>query len=1161
MPKAAASIASYFHTPDRFMRSVQLERDFRDVAALDHYVLTPSMADAFARIADGLRTGSGRRAWRVTGDYGVGKSSFALVLAHLLADRQTGAASRIASALGWEEQQAMPRLWPILLTGTRGSMIATLARGIREACLQRRPARGRMPGALQTLIDQADEVEQSADAIELEALIEAVREQAAAEGRGVLLVVDELGKLLEHAANRPDREDIFILQRLAELASRSGERPMLLVGILHQGFHAYAERLPASLRHEWDKVAGRFDEIVFDQPLAHTAALVSGALGLNPNRLPDKVRSTARGIAQATAGTGWLGGGATGAATLDAARLYPLHPTLLPVAVRFFARFGQHERSLFGFLLSSEPFAVQSFAQRTADPQDWYGLADFYDYVRTMFGHRLAGQSYRSHWLRIVATVDAAAGLSVLGQRLLKTVAILNLLDADDLLPTVQSVEACLAPAGRAQIDSAIAELKDRGLLFQRGGGSVLRLWPQSSVSLDGAMALAARHVSMIESVSGALAPYLERQPMLARRHYLEEGTLRYFELRYAPVADIASVTLKPTDADGVVLIALADGPHEVEQGMAAALAPSLADRPDILIGVTQPLLSLAPDVQDLRCWQWVADNTPELAEDAYAAAEVARQLASARRALGDQLADRTGVRSSGADQIQWFRAGSVMTAPERGGLAALLSDVCDRLYGEAPRITNELLNRNVLSSAASAARMRLIEGLFAHADRPFVGIDPDKAPPEKSMYLSVIRKGGIHVPDGDSFRVREPDADDPLRLKPALDHMAGKIITAAGGRVPVQILLDCVRERPWGVRAGVAPLLLAIILLNRSHELAVYEDGTFLHRFGSSDFMRLIRAPKGFEIQHCSIAGVRMDVFRELARAYAAPSGDRQIELLDIVRTLCLFAAQLPDYSRATRRLSSHAVHVRDALLGSREPVTLLFQALPVACGVEPFSPDETADADRVQAFVTRLHDAIDELRAAYPELVARIIVHVTEAMGDAPGHFDRAALASRAAQVALAAREPRLRAFANRLRDPQLSDEAWVESLASFVVARPPHKWGPGEEARFSETVGELASLFYKVEATAFGEGETAPSLDAIRLNLTRGDGQDLLTIVQPTAGDDIQSEAEQWRRRLPQDSRLRLHLLSQLLWEELEAGNGSKARTDVSAKTARPRSGRKV
>ncbi|TGQ79478.1 hypothetical protein EN851_34985, partial [Mesorhizobium sp. M8A.F.Ca.ET.208.01.1.1] len=70
--------------------------------------------------------------------------------------------------------------------------------------------------------------------------------------------------------------------------------------------HAYAERLPAAARHEWDKVAGRFEEIVFDQPLAHTAALIAGALGVGT--IPVRIAEEARKAARATGAMGWLGG-------------------------------------------------------------------------------------------------------------------------------------------------------------------------------------------------------------------------------------------------------------------------------------------------------------------------------------------------------------------------------------------------------------------------------------------------------------------------------------------------------------------------------------------------------------------------------------------------------------------------------------------------------------------------------------------------------------------------------------------------------------------------------------------------------------------------------------------------------------------------------------
>ena len=92
------------------------------------------MAEAFRRIAAGLHTNSGRRAWRITGDYGVGKSSFALALAHLFQDRTPYAVSRIGDAMGWPNDGFdPPALIPLLVTGSRESIVPALARGIAES--------------------------------------------------------------------------------------------------------------------------------------------------------------------------------------------------------------------------------------------------------------------------------------------------------------------------------------------------------------------------------------------------------------------------------------------------------------------------------------------------------------------------------------------------------------------------------------------------------------------------------------------------------------------------------------------------------------------------------------------------------------------------------------------------------------------------------------------------------------------------------------------------------------------------------------------------------------------------------------------------------------------------------------------------------------------
>lgn len=1138
-----------FEVPSRFFRSVHLERDFSDPHTLDNYIVTPAMAEAVNRVADGLRPGSAHRAWRITGDYGVGKSSFALLLAHLLSKSDNPESGKIAETIGWSDRTfELDRFWPILITGAREGIVPAILRGISESVFS---ARRYVPDLdvkkLETLIEASKADRTGGRAFDR--LFDWLRTQSAEAGRGVVLVIDELGKLLEYAAQNPDEQDVFILQRLAETAARSGERPLLMVGLLHQGFQAYAERLPAATRHEWDKVAGRFEEIVFDQPLAHTAALISGALGVATSRLPSAILKDAQVAARATGSMGWLGGGTTSAATMDASRIYPLHPTLLPPLARFFARFGQNERSLFGFLLSGEPFGLQSFSDHHRLGEGWYSISDFYDYVRANFGHRLIGDSYQNQWLRIVNTIDTLIEGSELDLAILKTVGLLNLIDADDLTPTKRAIFACFSGRSQADVTQALDRLERDGYLFSRGERSGYRLWPNASVNLLSAYQNAKRAVGPIETVASQLGQFLPTDVVLARRHYLKTGTMRYFEVRSATIENASKVITTPTAADGLLTLILADGPEDHRQALAVALEAT-KDVANAIVGVVRPLLFLAPDLSSVRHWQWVKDNTPELSEDIIAAEEVSRQLHTAKRSLATQFAAVSGLERASSADVHWFRDGASLGIA--GTLTNEISAVCDDLFHAAPKIHNELINKGTLSSAAAAARMRLIEGMFNSAELPLLGMDAEKAPPEKSIYLSIFKAGKLHVEKEGRFQLAEPAGDneeaDPLKVRPALRRLMFLIREGMGNRVSVTSLLDDLRQAPFGVREGLAPLLLAIVLKVHGHELAVYEDGTFIPRFSALDLQRLSRSPGPFEIQYCSVEGVRADVFGRLADAYAASVIDRQPVLLDVVQELCQFAARLPEYTRKSRSLAPVTRAVRDALTTATEPATLLFRDLPKACDLPAFEMDSVPSAEAAEAFVGLLNEAINDLQTSYGKLLERIVDRVGEACGFEVGAFDRAELANRAAKVSLHVREPRLRAFALRLRDPGLSNDAWAEALASFVVARPPAKWMPGDEARFGEEIGALAELFRKVEAAAFGSTEPSSAPESVRVNLTRADGRDLVEIVsEPGAFEEQHPVAKALLNQLGRTERIQF--LTALLFEELDDKVDVKAAGNVS------------
>jgi len=127
----------------------------------------------------------------------------------------------------------------------------------------------------------------------------------------------------------------------------------------------------------------------------------------------------------------------------------------------------------------------------------------------------------------------------------------------------------------------------------------------------------------------------------------------------------------------------------------------------------------------------------------------------------------------------------------------SLLSRIFDDSYSFAPRIHNELVNRRSLSSAAAAARMRLIERMFLHANEPLLGLDPVKKPPEMSMYLSVLRNTSLHREEGRAWIIREPNAnkDEICRVLPALNRIREIVTREPDSRVKVSTVFEELRK------------------------------------------------------------------------------------------------------------------------------------------------------------------------------------------------------------------------------------------------------------------------------------------------------------------------------------------------------------------------------
>jgi hypothetical protein len=1141
-------IADLFNIKSRFLRSAHLERDFNDSTALSGYVRTNFIEQCCDRIGEGLRPKSGRRAWRVTGDYGSGKSSFALLVANALAGRDTKLPPHLVRVFDFKKLGvAQPEFLPVLVTCSRQSLGMSILRALHKSIsgVYKRGAKSKPAELIQRLLNAKAEPtdEQIVDAI-VDANSQII---ADSKGKGLLIIVDELGKFLEFAALNPHRQDVFTLQRLAEVASRSGDEPLFVVCLLHQGFNAYADHLNQTAQREWEKVAGRFEEILFNQPLEQVGHLIASALNVRVDQIPKPHTASIRHAMEQAVQLGWFGAAQRQPLVELATRLYPLHPMVLPVLIRVFRRFGQNERSLFSFLLSNEPFGLQLFSERRLHNAEAYRLHDLFDYVRTNFGHKLAVHSYRSHWNLIESVIESYATDEPLHIEILKTVGILNLLN-DDFLATEETVVCAVAGDDHGQQRQAKAALEKlqrvKRVIYDRGRSRGLCLWPHLSVDLEKAYDDARRAVQTPQRVASLIKEYLETRPIVARRHYIETGNLRHFDVQYRSVTELTGLLSDNTSkADGLILVPLCESVEERSLAVEFARLDELKARLNWVVAVPEPLSNLASLVQEVQRWEWVATNTLELNADKYGREEVSRQLRAAKEQLERRLQSQVGFKQFGErTSLAWFYQGKALQIKDGRHLLSELSRICDETYSEAPRIHNELVNRRCLSSAAAAARMRLIERMFTDGKSPLLGMNPDKKPPEMSMYLSVLQNTGIHQEHDGTWRIGEPHhrRDEKSRVLPTLKKIRAIVQRQPDARVGLPGLFEELRKPPFGVREGMIPLLLTVFAIAHEQDVAFYKDGSFLREMTSEAMLVLTKQPERFEIQYCKIEGVRSELFEKLLSVLEVkPTGERRIELLDVVKPLCSFVANLPVYVHNTRKLPSTALAVRDTILVAREPSRLLFTDLPKACGFDPFSTSATASKE-VSAFIRGLKTALDELRAAFPELQERLRKMLREAF-EMSGAFQqfRTALARRAEQVVLGVNEPKLRAFCLRLMDDNLPESEWLESLGSFLALKPPAKWHDAEEDLFTQELGPLATRFHRVESIVFVHGKPSEGGVGIRLAITQANGSEYEQVIHFAADEENQLRElqAQFDALLTKDKRLGLAAASRAIWARLE------------------------
>ena len=1040
------ALADRVHIARRFQRAIRIDTDLADLAALEGFICPPSSADILKTMVRHIaENGQGAFTW--TGPYGSGKSSLAVVFSALLSGGDD-IRYYAASILGESTTEAV---WNALPPRTKGWRVLPVV-GRRD-----RPAQV-VGEAMKTTGLIAKAPKTWSEPFVLESLQNLAAQYPRA-GSGLLVFIDEMGKFLEAAAH--DGTDVYFFQQLAEVASRSNKR-LIVVGILHQAFEEYAHRLARGMRDEWAKIQGRFVDLAVNMGGDEQIDLLGRAI--ESDYEPKKPSALAEGVAVLRRHTS-----PHFAQMLE--DCWPLHPIVAcllgPLARR---RFGQNQRSIFGFLNSTEPQGFQDFL-RSAGDGDLYTPDRLWDYLRINLEPSIMASPDVHRWALAADVLERceAMGGEELHLRLLKTIALVDLLkDRSGLVASLDLLRCALPNCGSEEVGQALVKLQDQALLIFRKFNNAYAVFEGSDFDIERAVEQALTTISEVDFVRlNALA---DLQPIVAKRHYHATGTLRWFDVALMPLTEVeqAAANYVPRHgAIGAFFIAIptrGELGEEIEQTCRRAVDRSKDW--DIIVGRPQAAWDITSLARELLALEYVSDETPELQGDQVARREVEARIALLRGRLESEL-DRA------SNTVLWYRKqhdAKPLTRTELNSLASALADV---RFKESPRLHNELLNRSKPSSNAAAARNTLLRRMVFNEGEERLGIEG--FPAEGGLFASLLEATGLYrrTIQGWTFVTPTANDEDIRNLGPAWWAATRFLESNAYRTVSAAEIYDIWRQVPFGIKDGLLPVLLVAFILSKRRDLAFYRQGIFQARISDLDMNYLVKDPTDIQLRWMDLSDASRRLLSDMAtivRELDEENTLTDLEPIDVARGLVAIYDRLPPWvSRTQHHLSANAKQVRQLFKQANDPNKLIFDDIPNLLS----NGTDIHEGDALRRIVDYMREGLRELREAYPSMLHRLretLLAELEVPNASPPML--AKLRDRAENIRQLGGDHRLEAFIVRLGQFQGSNDD-MESLASMATNKPARNWVDSDIDRAAIELAQLAQQFIRAEVFAHVKG----------------------------------------------------------------------------------------
>ncbi len=968
--KQTIPIQKLIKLSDSYNRSTNLELDFKDSSKLKNIYLSSKFQEGLKEIfTSTLEKNSNHRVRVLSGSPGLGKSTFALLVAQTISKKYPKLVSQLMSKANKSlrtdfnsfQKLRKTKLLPVFINGYEGEIEQVFKNKLKKTLLE---------NGISSKHKTKNTLNLYKDTLEL------LKNKGYS---GIFVIYDEFGKYLEKGVHNPTDLNIQFLQNFAEFCNRSGEKQCHLMLITHLSISQYASQLPINVQQEWAKIEGRFQESAFYDKDADYYKMISAVFEKNISTTKPLIAQKYKTYIKKylsnfkeEAFNGFINLNNLNSILLNC---FPLHPSVLSLLPYLSKKIAQNERTLYTFLTRDENYSLKRFLEeRFKDHTTLLMPYDLYQYFKILIGKDIGiGGTYKIQLI----TEEAFKNIEKkdeISKQVISLMALCSVIKDAYFAPLTESfIASCFNQLfSKEDIKKCLKSLRDKKVIFYNKNTKQYLLQEGSPIDVDEEISKLKNTTLTSKSLVQILNRYFKTDFIIPKKYNFDNAINRFYKTEIISVEELRNLkTKKIVDfyrEDGCLFYVI---PFSHDELVYAKSEIKTISSPLAVFVLPKQFIECRKDIEELNAVDCLYNNKEILSASSLVKKELDRHKDILLTSINSLLKPLIGYMSLSVYVVypkpDYFKGKepSLKEIFHFKELQRYLGDLFEKEYNKYVNFNLEYMNRHSVSGSITLGRKKFVDVLRQNKTESvkdiihyIKGRGPDYVILDTMLRLSNFQYNA----STNTYQVSQKSKYHNFLKE------YEQILSKHPQGIQGNALLDILVSPPYGLRLGVIPVFTALADLCFKQPVSHYFEEAYVKELDGDHYDLLMKYPKKTVVHYTPISTKQQKFLNGQAEIFKA----KDMSIRSVTEALIKWRKSIPESTKLSSKLSQKGRKILIQIDSSKEPDKLLFSRIPNCFNKPDIYPK--ISLNEIKDLLIELKNTKQEIDEVYKNLLLKI-------------------------------------------------------------------------------------------------------------------------------------------------------------------------------------------